>query len=201
MSTAEHWDQIYADRPTEELGWYEPAPSTLALVTEHCAPEDPVIDVGAGTSGLTQALLALGYEDLTVLELSQVALDRARSRLGSRAELVRWIHADVTAFEPDRTWQLWHDRAVFHFLVDQEQRDAYRSTAHRALAPGGVLVVATFGADAPDHCAGLPVSRYDPDSLAAAFAPEFEVVSVETVGPASAVLGDQRAYIAGVFSH
>jgi SAM-dependent methyltransferase len=195
----EHWDEVYGAQSTD-LGWYEPEPSTIGLVTAHSAPDDSVIDVGGGDSRLIEELLDRGYEDLTVLDLTSVALDRARSRLGSCAPRVRWIHADVTRFEPDRTWELWHDRAVFHFLVDEDQRDAYRAVLRRAVAPGGMLIVAAFGRGAPERCAGLPVVHYDADSLTAAFAPDFEPIAVDRLDPARADEGDQRPYVAGVFA-
>jgi len=199
MRGEEHWEKVYCAR-TQDLGWYEPEPSTLELVTAHSSPGDAVIDVGGGDSRLVDHLLELGYDDVTVLDLADVALDRARSRLAARGPVVRWIHADVTQFEPDRTWDLWHDRAVFHFLVGEDQRDAYRAVLRRAVAPGGSLVVAAFGHEAPDRCAGLPVVHYDAHSLAAAFAPDFEPIAVSRLDPARSGVGDQRPYVAGVFT-
>ena len=196
----EHWNTVYQRRPTEELGWYEPESSTLGLVTAHSTPDDSVIDVGGGDSPLVEALLQRGYRDLTVLDLSDAALDHARRRLGPRAGAVEWIQADVTTFAPERTWGLWHDRAVFHFLVDQERRDAYRAVAARALEPGGTLVVATFSSEGPEQCAGLPVALYDVDSLPAVFAPEFELVAVGPVAPSRPVDGDQRPYVGAVLA-
>ncbi len=194
-----HWDAIYGS-PTEDLGWYEPEPSTLALATAHSSPQDAVVDIGGGDSRLVDNLLDLSYEDVTVLDLSAVALDRARSRLGTRAQGVTWIHGDVTSFDPERSWDLWHDRAVFHFLVDEKQRAAYRAVLRRAIAPGGVVVVAAFAAGAPEQCAGLPVVHYDSDSLTAAFAPDFEPIAVSCLEPSPGGEGDQRPYVAGVFT-
>jgi SAM-dependent methyltransferase len=198
-SDERHWDAIYRN-PSEDLGWYEPQPSTLRLVTMHSSPNDAVIDIGGGDSRLVDNLLDLGYEDVTVLDLSTVVLDRARRRLGQRAKRVQWIQADVTRFEPDRTWNLWHDRAVFHFLVDDVRRDAYREVLGRALAPGGVLVIAAFGHAAPDRCAGLPVAHYDASTLPAAFAPDFEPLFIGDLDPARADEGDQRPYVGGAFT-
>lgn len=195
----EHWDVVYG-AGSEHLGWYEPEPSTLGLVTTNSSPKDAVIDVGGGDSRLVDNLLDLGYGDVTAFDLSAVALERARSRLGSRAGGVRWIQGDVTEFEPDRTWDLWHDRAVFHFLVEEKQRDAYRAALRKAIAPGGLLVVAAFAPGAPERCAGLSVVHYDEDSLAAAFASDFEVVAVSRLDPARSDQGDQRPYVAGVFA-
>jgi ubiquinone/menaquinone biosynthesis C-methylase UbiE len=198
VTTEQHWNAVYERRPTEELGWYEPEPSTLELVTAHSTPDDSVIDVGGGDSGLVGALLDRGYGDVSVLDLSDLALERARTRLGARAPSVEWILADVTGFEPERTWDLWHDRAVFHFLVADEERDAYRSAARRAIAPGGRLVVATFSSEGPEQCAGLPVRLYEVDTLAAAFAPAFEVVTAGRLAPGRSPDGDQRPYVGAV---
>ncbi len=194
----EHWDDVYG-QPSENLGWYEPDPSTLGLVTSHSSPQHSVIDVGGGDGRLVDNLLDLGYEDVTVLDLSAVALDRARSRLGSRRQRVEWIHCDVMQFEPDRTWDLWHDRAVFHFLIDEDRREAYRSVLRRAVEPGGMLVVAAFGLGAPERCAGLPVAHFDENSLTAAFAPHFTPITVRDLAPARPGEGDQRPYVGGVF--
>ncbi|MCP3977263.1 MAG: class I SAM-dependent methyltransferase [bacterium] len=200
VTSEEHWSAVYERRPTEELGWYESDPSTLGLVIAHSTPDDSVIDVGGGDSRLVDALVNRGYGDMTVLDLSEVALERARGRLGGRGRTVEWIHADVTGFAPERTWALWHDRAVFHFLTTREQRDAYRAVASRAIAPGGRLVVATFSSEGPEQCAGLAVCRYDVDSLPAAFAPEFQLVTVGPLAAGRSGEGDQRPYIGAVLT-
>ena len=200
MTSEEHWNAVYGRRPTVELGWYEPDPSTLGLVIAQSTPGDSVIDVGGGDSRLVDALLDRGYGDVTVLDLSEVALERARGRLGARGQTVDWIHADVTGFAPERTWAMWHDRAVFHFLVTSEQRDAYRAAALRVIAPGGRLVVSTFSSEGPEQCAGLPVCRYDVDSLPAALAPEFELVTVGPLAAGPSAEGDQRPYIGAVLT-
>lgn len=199
MSEVAHWNDVYGARPSEHLGWYEPVPATLDLVLEHSNVDDPVLDVGAGDSRLIDQLIAAGYRDLTLLDLSEVALERAGARLGSAAVDVAMVAADVTTWSPPRTWALWHDRAVFHFLVDAEDRAAYRRTAAAALAPGGRLVVATFGPDGPERCAGLPVRRYDVDDLAEALAPEFRPIGASPLRPRDPAIGDQRPYIGGVF--
>ena len=200
MSSEEHWNTVYERRPSVKLGWYEPKPSTLGLVIAQSAPGDSVIDVGGGDSHLVDALLERRYGDVTVLDLSPVALERARGRLGTRGQAVEWIHADVTAFAPEQTWHLWHDRAVFHFLTTTEQRHAYREVASRAIAPGGRLIVATFSSEGPEQCAGLPVCRYDVDSLPAAFAPEFELITVGPLVADPSGEGDQRPYIGAVLT-
>jgi SAM-dependent methyltransferase len=195
----EHWDRIYEARPSHDLGWYEPRPSTLGLVVAHSVPTDSVIDVGGGDGRLVDELIERGYDDVTVLDVSHVALSRSQSRLGERAQGVSWIRADVTQFAPQRRWDLWHDRAVFHFLVEKDDAEAYRATARQALAPGGRLAVAAFSHEAPERCAGLPVARYDIDSLVTAFAPDFEPISVGHLTSAGSGVGDQRPYVGAVF--
>jgi SAM-dependent methyltransferase len=193
----EHWDQIYATTDASRLGWYEPVPSTLGLVTAYSAPDDPVIDVGGGLAPLTAELIELGYRDLTVLDISERALNASKEALSDHGDLVRWVHADVTTFRPDRRWRLWHDRAVFHFLVDADDRDAYRAVASAAVEAGGTLVVAAFATDGPERCAGLPVSRYDVDGLAAQFTPDFDPIEGRRLTRTTRTTrdGDQRPYV------
>lgn len=194
MGSQEHWENIYRTKSTEDLGWYEPSSSTLDLVQRFSSPSDPVIDIGGGDSRMVDELARAGYGDLTVLDLSDSALTRARSRLGSAGQSVNWIRADVTRWEPTRTWALCHDRAVFHFLIAEEDRRAYVDIAKRALAPGAHLVVATFALDGPEQCAGLPVERYDAEGLAAAFGPGFQVVE-HTTEHRQDTVGDSRPYV------
>ena len=189
-----HWDSVYATGHLDELGWYEPLPSTLGLVRAFSTPADSVIDVGGGTSSLTMELALLGYRDLTVLDISERALGASRNALGEDAGVVSWIRSDVTSYQPDRRWRLWPDRAVFHFLVEQEAREAYRSVAASAVESDGILIVATFAPDGPEKCAGLEVRRYDVDALAGEFAPDFDLVKGSRLVPIAAT-GDQRPYI------
>lgn len=198
MGLGEHWDNIYRTRGAEDLGWYEPRPSTLALVQRFSSASDPVIDIGGGDSRMVDELTRAGYSDLTVLDLSNSALARARSRLGPAGRSVSWIRTDVTRWEPTRTWALWHDRAVFHFLTAEEDRRAYVGIALRALAPGGHLVVATFALDGPEQCAGLPVERYDAERLAAEFDPGFRPIEHTTEHRQDTGVGDSRPYVAVV---
>jgi hypothetical protein len=125
------------------------------------------VDVGGGASVLVDRLLDAGYRDLTVLDVAAAALDRARTRLGSRAGRVTWLVADLLTWVPARRYRVWHDRAVFHFLTAAAARDRYREVLHHALVPGGHVAVGTFAADGPTSCSGLPTARYGPDELAA----------------------------------
>ncbi len=163
----DHWNGVWDRADPDRLSWFEPRPeNSLALIeSSGVGYEAALIDVGAGASMLTNQLLEAGYEDLTVLDISAGGLAAGRERLGSRASEVEWIRADVCEFDPPRAWDLWHDRAVFHFLIRAEDRAAYLRTLDRALAPGGHVVLATFGPEGPVRCSGLEVRRYSPESL------------------------------------
>ncbi len=168
----DHWQRVWTDREAERVSWYEPVPATsLELIRlAELPPEAPLVDVGGGASTLVDHLLAEGFRDLTVLDIAAPAFEAAKRRLGERARTVRWEVADVTGWRPARRYALWHDRAVFHFLVGEADRAAYRATLDRALAPGGRAIVATFAPDAPPRCSGLPVMRFDAAELARSFA-------------------------------
>lgn len=169
MSGEEHWNSVYGARQETALTWFEPtAEMSLKLVTEHTAPEQSVIDVGGGASRLVDGLLERGQARVAVLDLSHAALDASQHRLGQVADTVEWIVADVTTWEPEAQWDLWHDRAVFHFLTDSRNQAAYFQTMAKALAPSGVAVMATFAPDGPETCSQLPVQRWSADELATA---------------------------------
>lgn len=197
VSSAAHWDAIYRKRATEDLGWYEPKPSTLELVLGHSRRSDSIIDVGSGDSRMVDELLNAGYEAITALDLSEAALDRVRSRLGSAARHVAWIRADVTSWTPEQRWDVWHDRAVFHFLINAEDRDGYKLAASQSLPAGARMIVATFAPDGPERCAGLPVEHYDSAALADAFDPEFRLIEHHSLQDHTGV-GDARPYTAAV---
>lgn len=170
MQTKDHWEQLYASKAPDELSWFQPhAALSLRLIRTAGLPADAaIIDVGGGASTLADDLLANGYCSLTVLDVSASALAAARKRLGSRADAVQWIEADVTQFDfPWHAFDLWHDRAVFHFLTAPEQRQAYVKAMLQAVKPGGLAIVATFADDGPNHCSGLPVMRYSASTLQA----------------------------------
>jgi 2-polyprenyl-3-methyl-5-hydroxy-6-metoxy-1,4-benzoquinol methylase len=174
-----HWEGVYGARQSNEVSWYQPEPTrSLALLAETgFGPDTAIIDVGGGDSTLVDACLARGLGRVTVLDLSGAALARARARLGSRAAEVEWREANVTDADlPPQAYDVWHDRAVFHFLTDAEDRRRYVDAAAAALRPGGALVVATFAADGPAWCSGLEVARYSPEALAAAFGDRFAFV-------------------------
>jgi 2-polyprenyl-3-methyl-5-hydroxy-6-metoxy-1,4-benzoquinol methylase len=176
MSSKEHWEKVYHSKPATSVSWYAPhLGRSLALVERaEGGPDARVIDAGGGASTLVDGLLDRGYRDVTVLDLSQEALDVAKARLGERAAGVTWIAADVTtALLPEAHYDVWHDRAVFHFLADAEARRLYVANVKRAVRPGGHVIVATFGPEGPERCSGLDVVRYDADALHGEFGAAF----------------------------
>ena len=178
MEQQSHWQQVYATKATDAVSWYRPhLDRSLAFIDALGLDRDaPILDVGAGASTLVDDLLARGFRELTLNDLADTALALARQRLASSplALNVRYRVGDITTLDlPDAHVALWHDRAVFHFLTEPAQRAAYVTQAARTLRPGGHLLIATFAADGPERCSGLPVQRYDADTLAAEFAPHF----------------------------
>lgn len=172
-----HWEGVYGRLAVDEVSWYQERPASSLRLVERTGKgaAASVVDVGGGASRLVDALLDAGFAQVAVLDVSETALARARQRLGPRAARVRWIQADVTRFTPDRTWDVWHDRACFHFLVDARDRAAYRAVLDAAVAPGGQVILGTFAPDGPERCSGLPVVRYDPAALAAELGPAYRL--------------------------
>lgn len=189
---AEHWESVHRDTAPTEAGWWEDEPSlSLDLIAATAAtPDTPLIDVGAGASMLVDNLLERDWSDVTVLDLAPSAFATTRARLGARADDVTWVVGDVLEVDLGRTFGIWHDRAVFHFLVDDGDRARYVEQVRRFVRADGFLTVATFGPEAPEQCSGLPVRRHDLDALANSFA-GFELVTSRTydhVGPTGYVL-------------
>jgi SAM-dependent methyltransferase len=166
MGDALHWNERYRSIGARAVSWYEERPTVSRELLDAVGmrTSDSVIDVGGGASTLVDHLVADGHEDVTVLDLSAVALDDARSRLGDPAG-VTWIQADISSWQPARRWDVWHDRAVLHFLTDDDARDGYRDALRRALTPGGAFVIGTFAEDGPTECSALPVRRYSAADL------------------------------------
>jgi SAM-dependent methyltransferase len=178
--TAGHWDSVFATKASDEVSWFQAQPTTsLRLLERWASPAGSVIDIGAGASTLVDVLLDAGWQDVTVLDVSAAALTTVRNRLGEGAEAVTFIAADVRSWQPNRTFDAWHDRAAFHFLVEQADRDRYVAMAAQAVTPGGVVVLAAFAGDGPTECSGLPTSRYDTDELVHAFGPAFALEHAE----------------------
>lgn len=186
MTGAGHWDTVYGAREDAALTWYEAEPAlSLELIAAHAPPGASVIDVGGGQSRLVDRLLEAGHA-VTVLDLSAAALAAVQRRLGDRAAEVGWIAGDVTAWIPDRSFGIWHDRAVFHFLTDAADRAGYVRAMDAALAPDGVAIIATFAPDGPEMCSGLPVVRYGPEKLTA---------TLDALAPGTFRLIDSRAHV------
>ena len=179
MERQQHWDRVYTRRASDELSWFEtePAISLRLLDAAGLHRDSCVLDVGGGDSRLVDALLARGLRCLTVLDISAAAVDRAKARLGASAGIPTWMVADVTG-----DWSLpapvdvWHDRAVLHFLTDAADRARYVEHLRAALKPGGTALIATFAPDGPERCSGLPVVRYSPAALAELLGPSFTLV-------------------------
>jgi len=189
---AVHWDRLYSQQRPSMLSWYQESPAaSLALFDAlGVRPDQAVVDVGGGASTLADSLIRRGFGDLSVLDVSQTALDQARQRLGNNAALVSWLREHVLVWRPQRRYDVWHDRAVFHFLVEESQREAYLATLHAALAPHASVVIGTFAADGPEQCSGLPVARYDPEGLAGVLGTDFDVLQrrhEEHVTPAGVI--------------
>jgi len=179
MDRKEHWEGVYSSKRAERLGWYKAQlqPSLDWIRGLELPLDAPIIDVGGGASTLIDDLLVAGHTAVTVLDISENALSLLRERLGNEAKNVDWIVSDITTAElPARHFGLWHDRAVFHFLVDHDQQQRYRRNLLHALRPGGHLIVGTFATEAPPKCSGLPVRRYDHASLAETIGDEFELL-------------------------
>jgi len=180
-AAGQHWDAVYATKPADTVSWFQEWPDTsLRLLTPAGDPAGAVIDVGAGRSPLAGALLTTGWSDVTVLDVSAHALEQAVGHLAEHRDALTVTVADLLTWTPPRAYQLWHDRAVFHFLVDPADRDRYLATARRAVATRGALVLGTFGPDGPTSCSGLPTARYDAATLAGQFAPDFALEHFES---------------------
>jgi len=180
MDVRNHWESIYSTNADNEVSWYQREASLSVQLIQQVAPRetDTILDVGGGASTLVDSLLSLRYTDVTVLDIAANALAKARARLGSSAEAVRWIAGDVLAIDlPDHSVDVWHDRAVFHFLLSPEDRLRYVAQVRRVLRRNGHVIIATFAEDGPTKCSGLPVARYDAAKLHGEFGDGFHLLS------------------------
>lgn len=173
----DHWENVYGDKAATEVSWYQPVPemSLTYLRNTGASLQGSVIDVGGGASTLVDHLLDTGFTDVTVLDLADSALEQTRKRLGDRAASVNWVVADVTRFEPERSFDIWHDRAVLHFLTEPADRDRYVRTLKGALNTGGHAIISTFGPSGPLKCSGLEIRRYTNEEMQELLGPEFEL--------------------------
>ena len=177
-SRQHHWEKVYTTKGESEVSWFQetPALSLELIALAGAMPNSAIIDIGGGASRLVDHLVSRGFQDLTVLDLSAAALASARSRIGAKADRVTWITADVTLWQPSRTYDVWHDRAVFHFLTEAGQRRAYVESVKKALTAGGSLIVSTFGPTGPERCSGLAAMRYDASTLGGELGDRFRLV-------------------------
>lgn len=177
MERKEHWENVYSTKAATEVGWYQPDPKiSMELISSCCSAGGSVIDLGGGASFLVDRLLDAGYRRVAVVDISAAALEQAKSRLNEKADRVEWIVADVTGIDDVGTFDLWHDRAVFHFLTAPADRRRYVELARRTIRPGGHAVIGTFALDGPPRCSGLDVRRYDAGMLSDEFGPAFRLV-------------------------
>lgn len=178
MSQTDHWDRVYSLKRPDQLGWYESHLWTSLTWIRECGLtlDAPIIDVGGGASTLVDDLLETGYQSITVLDISEHALAVTKSRLGKKATMVSWLVGDITSLElPSDYYQLWHDRAVFHFLTEPHRQRKYRASLVKSLKRDGRLIIGTFAPEAPPTCSGLPVQRYNHEQLQNSFGAGFEL--------------------------
>lgn len=169
-----HWQSVYTTKADDSVSWFEPSPAlSLALIAQTGIERASVIDIGGGASRLVDALVEAGHGAVAVLDLSAQALEIARSRMGDAADGVEWIVGDVTRWRPAARYDIWHDRAAFHFLTDPDDQRAYARALHAALKPGGTAIIGTFALGGPDRCSGLAVIRHDAASLGRILGPDF----------------------------
>jgi ubiquinone/menaquinone biosynthesis C-methylase UbiE len=179
MELKSHWEHIYETKNSAQVSWYKPHLDLSFQMIEGTGMDKSarIIEVGGGASTLVDDLLANGYQNLTVLDISAASMQVAQKRLGEQANRVTWLEADITQIGlPENNYDIWHDRAVFHFLTNAQDRQQYINTVRRSLKAGGHLIMATFAPDGPTQCSGLDVVRYSPDSLHDEFGSDFELV-------------------------
>lgn len=171
----EHWETIYGTKALNEVSWYQPTPETsLEFIKNNTLSKDhPIIDIGGGDSFLIDHLLDLGYTDVTVLDISEKAIERAKLRLGDNAKKATWIVKDITQFEPEKKYAVWHDRAVFHFLTNAEDIERYKSISALALSEKGKKIIGTFSESGPKKCSGIDIKQYSENALKQTFENDF----------------------------
>ncbi|MEY4595175.1 MAG: hypothetical protein RIQ47_1585 [Bacteroidota bacterium] len=187
-----HWDNIYQTKALDEVSWYQPTPTTsLEIMKQFNIPlSAKIIDIGGGDSLLVDHLLDLGFQDITVLDISAAAIERAKHRLGEKASRVKWIVADATAFRPAEKYDFWHDRAAFHFLTDEKEITNYLETAQQFINPKGILVLGTFSEQGPKKCSGIEIKQYSETAMTERLKNYFEkikCISVDHKTPADTI--------------
>jgi SAM-dependent methyltransferase len=172
-----HWENVYTSKSEREVSWFQasPAPSLDLIQLAKPPPDAAIVDIGGGTSRLVDRLLADGFKNVAVLDISEAALEAAKARLGDKAAQVQWVVADVTKWHPPQSFDIWHDRAAFHFLTTEIDRAAYVERLRQALRLGGHVIIGTFALDGPEKCSGLAVNRYDAASLGKVLGADFQL--------------------------
>jgi 2-polyprenyl-3-methyl-5-hydroxy-6-metoxy-1,4-benzoquinol methylase len=198
----DHWEAVYSSKAENEVSWFQenPALSLELLELIGTTPTSSVIDIGGGASRLVDGLIHRAYLDVTVLDLSEAALDAAKLRLGDTADRAGWIVADVTTWQPQRAYDVWHDRAAFHFLTEESERAAYVTRLASGVKPGGHVIIATFALNGPEKCSGLPVIRYSPETLGRMLGPTFQLVETREQTHSTPWKSEQY-FQASVFRH
>ena len=178
-----HWEQIYQSKKPDEVSWYQPTPVTsLSFFEQYDVPKEAkIIDIGGGDSFLVDHLLNRGYKDITVLDISESSLERAKSRLGDRSGLVKWIVEDAATFEPTERYDFWHDRAAFHFLTKEDEIQNYINTVQQSINPSGILVLGTFSEQGPKKCSGIEIKQYSETSMTELLKVSFEKIKCITI--------------------
>jgi 2-polyprenyl-3-methyl-5-hydroxy-6-metoxy-1,4-benzoquinol methylase len=178
MGTKDHWEKVYSSKQLNEVSWYQPVPETSLQFTRqlNIATDARIIDIGGGDSLLADHLLMLGYNDITVLDISAAAIKKAKLRLGANAGRIQWVVSDVVEFKPATQYDFWHDRAAFHFLTTPRQIESYLAIAQKCIAPSGKMVLGTFSTDGPEKCSGLPVKQYSEGALTTLLRKYFEKI-------------------------
>ena len=178
-----HWENIYQTKQLTEVSWFQPTPQTsLDLIGGFNLPlSAKIIDIGGGDSLLVDHLLDVGYQNITVLDISEAAIVRAKKRLGERADAIQWIVSDASQFSTSEKYDLWHDRAAFHFLTTPDEIESYLKTARQSIKPAGALIIGTFSEQGPKKCSGLDIKQYSEESITHLFARGFEKIKCFTL--------------------
>lgn len=181
--TKNHWEKIYQTKSLEEVSWYQPTPETsLAFIKQFNVPKTAkIIDIGGGDSFFVDHLLDLGYQDITVLDISETALNKAKHRLGEKSNTVKWIVADAATFKPTEQYDFWHDRAAFHFMTKNSEIESYINTIKQFIKPTGILVIGTFSEQGPKKCSGIEIKQYSENSMVNRFQEYFEKIKCFTI--------------------